>query len=158
MSVTTSLRAALATAAIAGSMLFAASAPASATALVYQQDNVNVKVSGGEVTALNQCINDAKDGVIQTQANACLQVSSAGNLLTLDKVSVWVLPSSGIGFPLFSASNVTITVTGGLASAINSCVNDARDGFIQTQTNACAQSATAGNLLNLTKVGVAVYQ
>lgn len=158
MSVTKSLRGVLAALAVAGGMLFAASAPASATALVYQANNVTVKVSGGEAIALNQCINDAKDGVIQTQLNACQQISTAGNLLQLENVSVWVLPPSGIGFPLFASSHVTVEVSGGLANAINSCVNDAQDGFIQTQTNACAQSASAGNIVSLIGVFVAVYQ
>jgi len=145
--------------AIVGSMLFGVSTQASATALVYQNDNVTIKVSGGDAIALNQCINDAKDGFINTQQNACDQIASSSNLVQLENVSVWVYPTAGISLPQFSRSHVNVEVTGGdLVHAINLCLNDAKDGVINNQANACKQAATAGNLVTLSGVSVTVMQ
>jgi hypothetical protein len=138
-----------------GSALFGFSSVATASSL-YEATNVNVKVTGDDATALNKCINDAKDGAIQSQQNACLQSASASNLVTLEDATVFVLSS---GFPsalLFNKTHVNVEVSGGAVNAINACVNDAQDGFIQSQQNACAQTAVAGNVLSLTKVNVKV--
>ena len=140
------------------SLLLGISGPASASIVLYQNDNANIKASGGEVTALNACIADAKDGVIQTQQLACNQVAGAGNAVDLENVSVWVTPAGAIGPILFKKKNVDISVSGGIANAMNLCVADAEDGFIQTQQLACTQVASAGNLLSLTNVRVLVTQ
>jgi hypothetical protein len=142
--------------AILGVLLLAGTA--SANALIYSASSVNVKVTGGEALALNNCLNDARDGVIQTQLNACGQFASSGNIVQLDDASIWVFSNGFTGLPLFSRSHVTVELTGGMADAVNNCVNDAQDGFIQTQANACAQTATAGNIVALTGVTVSVYQ
>lgn len=144
--------------AAAASILFGVNSPANASALVYQADNVSIRVTGGEATALNRCINDAQDGVINTQINSCEQVATAGNLLQLEDVAIWVFRSCNCGIPLYSDSHIDIEVTGGIANAINECVNDSRDGVINTQINNCRQYATAGNIVMLSRVSVAVYQ
>jgi hypothetical protein len=139
-----------------GAALFGISSAASAAPL-FHAVNVTVKVSGGDATALNQCINDAKDGLIQTQANACTQSSQAGNILLLEDETVFVLSN---GFPaaiLFAQAHVNVEITGGTVAAINACVNDAQDGFIQTQVNACNQTAVAGNSLALKNINVTVF-
>jgi hypothetical protein len=126
-------------------------------AVIYSANNVSIKVTGGDAIAVNNCINDARDGLIQTQQNACYQAATAGNIVELDDSSIWVFASSCYcGLPLFSSSHVTVKVSGGLSDAINNCINDAQDGFIQTQQNACAQYATAGNILMLAGVSVVV--
>jgi hypothetical protein len=51
-----------------------------------------------------------------------------------------------------------IIISGGTARAINSLVNDAQDGVISRQNNACTQFATAGNLLQLSGVAVSIYR
>ena len=66
------------------------SGPASASAVLYQNSNANVKISGGEAVALNACVADARDGVIQTQVVACNQIASAGNMVNLAGVGVQV--------------------------------------------------------------------
>lgn len=129
---------------------------ASAATTVYQNDKANVKISGGEVAAVNACVADAQDGVIQTQLLACDQIATAGNMVSLEGVSVWVTSTGTPQRLLFHDDKVTVSVTGGLAAAINACVADARDGVIQTQVVACRQSASAGNLLNLAGVSVEV--
>jgi hypothetical protein len=144
--------------AILGMLVLGVTTAANADALIFSASNVNVKVTGGDAIALNNCINDARDGVIQTQLNACNQVASAGNIVQLDDSSIWVFANGFTGLPLFSHSHVTVELTGGLMNAINSCVNDAQDGVIQTQQNACAQSSTAGSIVALTGVTVAVFQ
>jgi hypothetical protein len=145
--------------AIFGALLLSYTNSASASAVIYSNSNVNVKVTGGDAIAVNNCINDAQDGVIQNQINSCNQVANAGNILQLENSSVWVFgPNCFCGLPLFSASHVTVELTGGLALAINNCINDATDGFIQTQQNYCAQSSTAGNILTLSGVSVVVEQ
>lgn len=130
--------------------------PASAATVLFQSSNANVQVSGGEVAALNACIADAQDGVIQTQLVACDQIATAGNLVFLDGVSVWVTTPTTPHALLFHGSNVTVSVTGGLATAFNLCAADAHDGVIQTQIVACRQVASAGNLVNLSNVFVEV--
>ena len=120
------------------------SGPASAATVLFQNDNVNVKVSGGEVAALNSCIADAQDGVIQNQLVVCRQISTGGNLVSLDGVSVWVTSAAVPHSLLYHGDKVTASVTGGLATAFNECVADAYDGVIQTQEVACDQVASAG--------------
>jgi len=141
------------------SVLIGLSSSASASALIYQNDNASLKITGGEAIALNACINDAQDGVINTQINACNQVATSGNIVELDNVGLYVFASSCYcGLPLFHSSNVHVEVTGGVASALNLCLNDSRDGVINTQINACNQYAVAGNIAFLSGVRVGVYQ
>ena len=147
---------ALAVGAILGVLLLTGTANASV--LVYSASNVNVRVTGGEALALNNCINDAQDGIIQTQINSCYQVASAGNIVQLDYVSIWVQSNGFPSYLLFSRSNVTVEISGGLAVAANNCINDAQDGIIQTQINSCLQYSQAGNIVALYGVSVAVYQ
>lgn len=109
---------------------------------VFQDNNVAVSVSGGVATAINKCVNDASDGVIQNQQTACRQVASAGNAVDVTTVTV------------YQSKNVTITVSGGTATAINECVNDASDGVIQSQLNACDQAASAGNVVAVASITV----
>jgi hypothetical protein len=150
----------IATAALgaAFSLAVGLSGPASASTVLYQNSNANVKVTGGEAVALNACIADAQDGVIQKQIVACNQIGTAGNMVDLENVSVWVVQPKPPARVLFHDDNVRVTVSGGLAAAINVCVADAQDGVIQKQIVACNQAAAAGNLVNLSGVSVSVYQ
>lgn len=109
---------------------------------VFQNHNVAVSVSGGVATAINRCINDASDGVIQNQQTACRQVASAGNVVGVTAITV------------YQSKNVTITVGGGTVTAINECVNDASDGVIQNQLNACDQAASAGNVVTVASITI----
>jgi hypothetical protein len=133
---------------------------ANADALIYTNDQVNVKVTGGEAVAANACINDASDGVINTQINACHQVATAGNILEMEGVGIYVFNGGNCycGLPLFSRNRVRVVLTGGLASAMNLCINDAQDGVINYQLNECQQVSTAGNIVQLMNVYVEVYQ
>ncbi|GAA2511955.1 hypothetical protein GCM10010435_40060 [Winogradskya consettensis] len=144
--------------------MFAAAAGASLTlaapaiaAPLFSASNVIVKVSGGEAIALNECIQDARDGVIQLQQQSCDQVSTAANLLSLENVSVFVQKNSFPSALLFSKTKANVDITGGTVSAYNSCIQDASDGFIQSQQQACSQVANAGNIVTLTGVGVTVF-
>jgi hypothetical protein len=141
---------------VAGSAVLVPAVPAGAAGPVYAARRVSVRITGGDVIALNRCVNDARDGVINTQLNACRQVASAGNFLELDDTNV-VVAARPDGSTDFSRSDVDVEVSGGTATAIDECVNDAQDGVID-QTNACVQTATAGNLLRVTNVTIAVYQ
>jgi hypothetical protein len=102
---------------------------------VFRDKDVSIAVSGGVAVAINRCITDASDGVIQSQQNACRQAASAGNFVDGGSISV------------YQSKNVSISVSGGTATAINQCVNDASDGVIQNQQNACDQTASAGNVV-----------
>lgn len=144
--------------AAAASLSLALSAPASAAVILYQHNNAKVQITGGEAVALNACVADAKDGVIQTQVVACEQVASAGNYVELNDVSIRVTPVNPPFFSLYQGNHVDVKVSGGLAAAINACVADAEDGVIQTQIVACKQYAAAGNAVNLSNVSVEVYQ
>jgi hypothetical protein len=140
------------------SLALGLSGPASASVILYQNSNVDVRVSGGDVVALNACVADAKDGIIQTQILACNQVASAGNLVVLEGVSVWVTSATPPKALLYRSNYVNVSVTGGMASSINTCVADAQDAIVQTQIVACNQVASAGNLVNLAGVWVQVDQ
>jgi hypothetical protein len=109
---------------------------------VFRDRNTSVVVSGGTATAINECLTDASDGVIQNQQTACRQVASAGNFVDVTSITV------------YESKNVTITVSGGTATAINECVNDASDGVIQNQQNACNQAASAGNLVAVGRITI----
>lgn len=140
----------------AGVFGFTSSAQAGMLPL-FQDDDANVRVSGGQATAINQCINDAQDGVIQNQRNACVQVANSGNILSLQNVNVYVIQPTYPYGVMFSDNDVNLELSGGVARAINQCVNDAKDGLIQTQVNACRQVAGAGNYLSLEDVGLRVF-
>src|SRR5512134_2148479 len=109
---------------------------------VFRAKNTSVVVSGGVATAINSCITDASDGVIQVQRTACHQVASAGNAVNSGAITV------------YRSKNVSITVSGGVATAINRCVNDASDGVVQDQRNACDQAAGAGNVVTVDSITI----
>lgn len=137
------------------------SGPASAATVLYQNDNANVKISGGEVTALNNCITDAQDGVIQTQIVTCGLVAGPvlnPTLLSLGGVSVWVITATPPLTVLYHGDRVSVSVSGGRANAIIACLADAQDGVIQTQMVNCRQAASIGNLISLANVRVRVDQ
>jgi len=140
------------------SLMLGLSGPASASVIVFQNSNANVKFTGGEALALNNCIADAQDGIIQTQVVACNQIATAGNMVQVEHVSVWVTSTTRPSRLLFHDDQVDISVSGGLAAAINTCIADAKDGIIQTQIVACNQFASAGNLVTLAGVSVLVEQ
>ncbi len=145
--------------AVAASLSLAFSTPASAAELLYQNSNARVMASGGEAVALNACISDAHDGIIQTQQVACNQMATSNNWIDLDSVRVLVTPNTPPYKILYKNTNdVSVKVTGGLTVAINACIADAHDGIIQTQQVACNQYASAGNVVTLNKVTVEVFQ
>ncbi|HEY6798206.1 MAG TPA: hypothetical protein VI248_26300 [Kineosporiaceae bacterium] len=108
---------------------------------VFRDRNVSITVSGGVATAINECVNDASDGVIQNQRTACQQAASAGNVV------------DG-AITVYQSKNVAITVSGGVATAINECVNDASDGVVQNQRTACEQAASAGNVVAVSSITI----
>ena len=130
-------------------------APASAThAGQYQNSHADVAVSGGQATALNECINEARDGTI-SQTNNCIQIATSGNIVILENVTINVYEGGSSKRALFSKKQARVELSGGIAEAISACVNDARDGVI-TQTNACDQSSSAGNIIDLSGIAVTV--
>jgi hypothetical protein len=157
MSMRNAVAVVVAVTALTGPAVLLSAAPAGASAPVYAARRVSVRITGGDVIALNRCVNDARDGVINTQQNACRQVATAGNFLELDDSTV-VVSARPDGHPDFSRSDVDVEVSGGTATAVNECVDDAQDGVVDSQLNACQQSASAGNLLRVTNVSIAVYQ
>jgi hypothetical protein len=151
------------------SLAVSVSGPASASTVLYQNSRANVKIAGGEVTALNNCLADALDGVIQTQTAACDQVASTGNAVTLDDVSVWVTSATQPPVMLYRGTKVKVSVSGKVVSAINACIAYARDGHIDPvltetptaetwATTACHQVPSAGNVISLADVSVQVDQ
>lgn len=155
MFITKSLRAGALAAAVAGTVLLGLAPTASAATPDYSARNAFVVLTGGESTALNLCLNDARDGVINTQQNACNQIATAGNIVSLDNVTAFVAPAGGGG--AFSGGHATVALSGGTANAVNQCVNDSKDGVINTQINNCNQYAVAGNLIILSGITVNIY-
>lgn len=136
---------------------FASSASAATT--LYDSGTMKVRmfISGGGVNTLNKCLNDAKDGRVQYQNNACDQVSTAGNSLELEHVKATALTTTVPSRILFRGNDVKVKISGGFAKAVNLCVNDAKDGYVKSQVNKCVQSAQAGNLVTITNVLTTIY-
>lgn len=109
---------------------------------VYRSKNVSIIVSGGEATAINRCVNDASDGVVQDQRNACEQAAGAGNVVTVDSITI------------STSKDVSITVSGGEATALNECVNNASNAAQQDQQNACVQVASSGNTVEVGEINI----
>jgi len=129
-----------------------------------------VRVTGEDASALSRCLADAQDGVIGTQRAACHRVAlGADGTLHLHVASFRAdhrdqsFTGSGVTVNLLgdttTHSNVhlTIDISGGIATAINNCINDAQDGVIQNQQNDCTQYASAGNLIILEDVTFNIY-
>jgi len=134
------------------------SGPASADALLYENQNVNVKVTGGEAVAINQCIADAHDGVINYAQNKCDQMATGGNYVELDDSLIWVY-QNGTWWPsVYDAKKVKVLLTGGISTAMNQCIADATDGVINYAQNECDQYAVAGNIVMAENVNVQIYQ
>jgi hypothetical protein len=87
-------------------------------------------------------MNDASDGVIQNQRNACNQAASAGNVVTVDSIKI------------SASKNITIDVTGGTATSINECVNEASGGDSQNQQNTCVQVGYSGNTVDVGDIDI----
>ena len=104
---------AAATLGAAAALMLGFSGPASA-AVLYQNDNANVKVTGGEAIAFNACIADAKDGVIQQQQVAPATRSQPPATVSFS-THVYVLVTPPGSYPiLFQKNHVNVTVSGGL--------------------------------------------
>lgn len=107
---------------------------------VFRDRNVSITVSGGVATAINECVNDASDGVVQNQRTACEQAASAGNVVAVSSITI------------STAKNIAIDITGGTAVVINECVNNASGGATQNQQNTCVQVGSSGNIVDVGSV------
>ncbi|MDQ1289370.1 MAG: hypothetical protein QG622_2936 [Actinomycetota bacterium] len=110
--------------------------------LVFADKDLSVEIRGDLAEAINTCVNDAADGTVTTQRNACAQAASAGNTVAEGSISV------------LESEDISVVVSGGVAVAIDACVNDAADGTVTTQRNACDQTATAGNTVIVEKIAI----
>ncbi|MDQ1294527.1 MAG: hypothetical protein QG608_2411 [Actinomycetota bacterium] len=99
--------------------------------VISQSSDVSVTVSGGLAEAINQCINDAVDGIVETQLNACEQSANAQTLVLVESISIT------------SSEKVRLSIDGGTATAVNSCIDLIENGTVTEQINACSQAATA---------------
>lgn len=146
--------------AAAGAALFAFSSTASAATVEEEWDSANIKLAGGEALALNLCLNDARDGVITTQQNACTQIATSGDMISLENVNLYVW-DGGWSWQYYQGhyNSADVVLGGNAMAAANLCINDAQDNwYIDTQINSCMQTASAGNLITLTGVYVAVLE
>jgi hypothetical protein len=121
---------------------------------------VSVMITGGESHAFNDCIADAKDGVINTAIVECNQVATVGNYVEIEDVDIIVSPQYRLWPIIWSNTGdpVDVWMTGGIGTAANACIADARDGVINTAIAMCVQVASAGNMVNTNSVNVSVYQ
>jgi hypothetical protein len=127
-----------------------------------------VRIGGRQAALLGRCLADARDGVVTTQRPACRQVAPAAGLIRLAGSSVQLTGrvahrrqaftrapvTVGIagGAPRHIDVNITLELSGGSATAVSNCINDAQDGVIQTQRNSCIQYTSAGNIIMLDNV------
>lgn len=117
--------------------------------------DVVAQFTGGDATALAACINHARNGNGGGQRNRCSQLVTAGNALELDGVTIRIQDGShGRGVKSYKKANIQIS--GGEVVAAAYCINDAADGTVDIQQNACDQTVFAGNIVNVTNVTVIV--
>jgi hypothetical protein len=126
-----------------------------------QANTVTFTVSGGDVTAIADCLNSASDASVGAQANVCQNTAYArGNVVILHDVTVdAVQANSGtLGNPNQSNS-LSFTVDGGGVTSIAQCVNAASQANVGAQVNQCINTAIAiGNTLVLINVHVDAVQ
>ena len=77
--------------ALLGVFLLGLAVPANATpGTVHRTRDAAVRITGSSAAAVARCVNDARDGVIQTQQNACNNTAIASSMLVLSGVTVTV--------------------------------------------------------------------
>lgn len=125
-----------------------------------QSNAVTFTVTGGNVTALAQCLNVAKGGG-NVQANQCTNRAVAvGNVIVIKGVTIDAVQanSATAGDPKQSNS-VAFTVSGGNVTAVAQCVNAAGRGGNNVQVNTCINTAIAiGNIIVLINVHIDAVQ
>jgi len=99
--------------------------------VVSQSSDVSITVSGGTALAINECISDAADGIVETQQNACDQSATAQTLVIVESITI------------ISSENITLSIDGGTASSVNSCIDLLENGTVEEQINACSQASAA---------------
>jgi len=70
------------------------------------------------MTALQQCLADAEDGVINYAQNQCDQVATVSNYVELSNVNAWYFPGGTYWLALCSAQNVTVRIESIIPSAV----------------------------------------
>ncbi|MDQ1292863.1 MAG: hypothetical protein QG608_744 [Actinomycetota bacterium] len=120
---------------------------------------VNVKMTGGEVLDLRQCLADAQDGIINYAQEQCDQIAIYGDYLELQDVNLFVYPDGSWATPaLYRGRILDVWTSGGSTVAIIQCLSSIRDGTSPIAINMCSQAAGPGNMIVLSGVGVYAYQ
>jgi hypothetical protein len=112
-----------------------------------QSNAVTITLTGGDATALAACLNIAKQGKNSSadQSNKCKNKAIAeGGDVVLKNVKISQVNVAG-GTTTSQSNAVTITLTGGDATALAACLNIAQQGNASTvdQSNDCKNSAVA---------------
>lgn len=145
---------------VAFSLVLGLAGPAGAAVVLYQNSNANVYASGGQATALLNCIADAHDGVV-TQPEVCDQITVHAGRIQLKGVLVLITTTTTPFKILYRNRDVNIWLSGGTATALYECIIDAqsRDGHIPEDPSPCPKvRGTGGNALALRGVSVEVDQ
>ena len=135
-------------------------------------NNVGIKISGGDATAVSTCLNIAKmkanyasktkaKGKKKSskafQSNYCKNVAVAeGGDVLLKNVELTIFQADGSSK---SVNNATINISGGDATAVAACVNYAEGADTVVQDNTCKNVAFAsGGDVTLKNVTITIVQ
>lgn len=137
---------------------FAISTPAYASGQSY--NNAEISIKGGNAAALSGCMNYAKAMAKVSkpaQSNTCKNFASAtGGTVNLESVFVTVI-QTGTGSK--THNNAEVSIEGGDAVAVASCVNYLQGTATADQKNKCANKANAtGGDVNLKNVDITIIQ
>jgi hypothetical protein len=138
---------------LAGTIIATALPMSSAWASGTPSGAVTITIAGGNATALATCLNVAKSGGDIDQTNTCDNVATAvgGDVTIRNSTIVGVVdPATGAGAKTNQTNTVDVTIIGGGAKAVASCVNvvaakhkGKKDRASVEQVNDCANDAFA---------------
>ena len=133
--------------------IIATALPLSASAAKAPRNSVTITIAGGDATAIATCLNVAKTGGDIDQTNTCDNVATAiGGDVTIQnsKIVAVVDADTGVGTTANQTNTVDVTIVGGAAKAVASCVNvvavkhhGKKNKASVDQTNDCANDAFA---------------
>ena len=126
-----------------------------------QSNTVTIAIRGGDATALAECLNAVDEGDRVYQANYCRNTAfAAGGSVVLRNTSIFIVQTNVADGDVSDQSNtVDLTIRGGDATALASCLNAVKNGNKVYQQNKCQNKAFAkGGDVRLINVDITIVQ
>jgi len=126
-----------------------------------QSNTVTINIGGGDATALAECLNAVDQGDRVYQANYCRNTAfAAGGSVVLRNTSIFIVQTNVADGDVSDQSNtVDLTIRGGNATALASCLNAVKKADKVYQQNKCKNKAFAqGGSVKLKNVDITIIQ